>query len=149
MLTTEIISNMQIDIKKSIKNINYGGCIQFAYYFSKALKKLGIQYRIVFLDYFTIPELTYDNFTPVHHVMVYIPEIGYIDGEETSIKAKEFSSQFYRSALMSSKKLDYFRTNFRWSRKYDLTQNSKLEKIISKHINERNHLRKAKTSCIN
>ena len=75
MTLEEKIHNLQDKISEEICLINCGGCIHFAYYFSRRLKELNIEHKIAFMDDYNI-RLEYKNFEPVRHVMVYIPNIG-------------------------------------------------------------------------
>lgn len=130
---------MQKDIKKSIALLNNGGCIHFAYYFSMALKKANIEHKIWLSNEDPI-DIRYDYFNPVAHVMVFIPEIGYIDGYNLYSTKKSYSSlwsgeKYSNHFKLSSVKLDKLRNNYIWNYCYQKTQNSKLEKIIQKHVN--------------
>ena len=129
----EKINKLQKEILKKIKCINQGGCIHFAYYFSKRLRELGIKHSIVFQHdtYFT---LTYKNYIPSHHVVVYIEGIGYIDGESTMQSFEDGMSVVRFSERISLTKLDYFRNKFEWNFIYDKSQNRKVEKLINKYI---------------
>ena len=127
------INKLQKEISKEIKFINQGGCIHFAYYFSKRLRELGIKHSIVFQHdtYFT---LTYKNYIPSQHVVVYIEGIGYIDGESTMQSFEDGMSVVRFSERISLTKLDYFRNKFEWNFIYDKSQNRKVEKLINKYI---------------
>ena len=127
------INKLQKEISKEIKFINQGGCIHFAYYFSKRLRELGIKHSIVFQHdtYFT---LTYKNYIPSQHVVVYIEGIGYIDGESTMQSFEDGMSVVRFSERISLTKLDYFRNKFKWNFLYDKSQNRKVEKLINKYI---------------
>lgn len=127
------INKLQKEISKEIKFINQGGCIHFAYYFSKRLRELGIKHSIVFQHdtYFT---LTYKNYIPSQHVVVYIEGIGYIDGESTMQSFEDGMSVVRFSERISLTKLDYFRNEFAWNSLYDKSQNRKVEKLINKYI---------------
>ena len=127
------INKLQKEISKEIKCINQGGCIHFAYYFSKRLRELGIKHSIVFQHdtYFT---LTYKNYIPSRHVVVYIEGIGYIDGESTMQSFEDGMSVVRFSERISLTKLDYFRNKFEWNFMYDESQNREVEKLINKYI---------------
>lgn len=131
-LLVDKISTLQSKISKSIYGINFGGCIHFAYYFSKRLKELNIDHKIVFTDYVPI-NLSYDQFTSVSHVAVYIKNIGYIDGEDIH-EDTSFKKQYIRHVKVSTKKLDAFRNGYEWNDEYDIFQNSRLEILINKYI---------------
>ena len=126
----ERIIKMQNDIRFKIDCMNQGGCVHFAYYFSKRLRELGIDHKIAFGCYDKI-DLTYNYYIPSAHLMVYIPEIGFIDGINTS---NSINYPRRRVVSMSLTKLDYFRSELEWNSCYETKQNSKLEKIINKFI---------------
>ena len=136
MTLEEKIHNLQDKISEEICLINCGGCIHFAYYFSRRLKELNIEHKIAFMDDYNI-RLEYKNFEPVRHVMVYIPNIGLIDG--TSIKKKNSfvrGTYYFKITDCSLKKLDNFRRLFKWNFQYDQKNNEKLDKLIKKFIYE-------------
>lgn len=147
MITKELIYNMQAEIEKKIHCLNNGGCIHFAYYFSKALKLANVPHKIVLANQEPI-DVRYEYFESVSHVMVYIPEIGYIDGYELFPTKRSYfdlwdDERYKRHLHLSNKKLNNLRNNYRWNPMYSRDQNMKLEKIIQKHINgTRRHIRK-------
>jgi hypothetical protein len=126
------IKKLQKQITKQISDINHGGCIHFAYYFSKKLRELKIDHKVVLLDYDHI-DVRYDHFGPVAHLMIYIEGVGYIDGEETFVSLRRRYSYFKHTNL-SIKKLDKFRNEHQWNMSYDTDQNNKVEALIQKNI---------------
>jgi hypothetical protein len=139
MITEELVYKMQVDIRKSIHSLNNGGCIHFAYYFSKALKSVNIPHRILLTNQEPI-DIRYDYFEPVSHVLVYIPGIGYIDGYELFPTQVSYFDQwsnerYQRHFNLTNKKLNNLRNDYQWNRNYSISQNRRLEKIIQKHIN--------------
>lgn len=138
MKSRELIETMQVNISKSINYLNNGGCIHFAYYFSKALKSAGIPYKILLTNEEPI-DIRYDYFDPVSHVMVQIPGIGYIDGYDFYPEKDNYSDQwmeerYSRHFLLSPIKMNKLRLNYTWNQAYRLSQNDKLEKIINRHV---------------
>lgn len=128
------IFNLQKDIEKHIDCINEGGCVHFAYYFSKKLSLLKIINHIVFLDKNHPIKISYRDFEAFNHAMVFIPDIGYIDGRKTAEDIKDLG-YIYKRSKISLVKLDNFR-NMRgmWSSDYDVKQNYLLQKLIDEHI---------------
>ena len=126
----EKIKNLQSDICNQIDSINCGGCIHFAYYLSKQLTALKVEHTILFVNYSPI-YLMYSKFNPVSHVAVYVPEIGYIDGEEIFTNIRH---PYKAVRKVSLKKLDHFRNNFEWNSWYDTDQNFRLEHLIQKNL---------------
>ena len=127
------IKKLQKKICEEISCINQGGCIHFAYYFSKRLRELGIKHSIVFQHdtYFT---LTYKNYIPSRHVTVYIEGIGHIDGESIMQSFEAGISVVRSSERISLTKLNYFRNELEWNFMYDTSQNYKVKKLINKYI---------------
>ena len=127
------INKLQKKISKEIDSINNGGCIHFAYYFSKRLRELGIEHSVAF-RHTTQFDLTYARYDPSQHVAIYIEGIGYIDGEST---VQDFKEDYYIvkvSKSISLKKLNYFRNEYEWNDWYDTKQNRKVEQLINKYI---------------
>lgn len=127
------IMELQREIKNSIEDINLGGCIHFAYFFSKRLKELKINHYVVLINY-NDSELSfnYKKLHSVNHVMIFIPKIGYIDGEDTITSIpKEFN---HRRGNPSIKKLDTFRKLSGWNVTYNKYQNKKLSILINSII---------------
>ena len=131
---SEQVSGLQKEIRKSIDALNSGGCINFAYYFSKKLRELNIDHKVVFTDYDKI-NFTYKKFVAVSHVLIYIDNIGWIDGEETytndSFK-KTYARQLKKISLVKLNNLRSYK--YGWNVWYERSQNAKLEKLINKHI---------------
>jgi len=144
MITEEQIQELQSTIRVKIINLNSGGCVHFAYYFSKRLKELKIDHSITLVNesYDDPISITYKGFQPVMHILVHIPEIGYIDGYSTyNILSKgsflngSRSRVFYKKiSKISVKKLDYFRQTGAWNPIYNVNQNKSLESIINSII---------------
>ena len=127
------INKLQKKISEEIEFINCGGCIHFAYYFSKRLRELGIEHSVAFRD-ITQFDLTYARYTPSQHVAIYIEGIGYIDGIST---VQDFKQNYYIVKVTKSislKKLDYFRNEYEWNYLYDTEQNHKVGQLINKYI---------------
>ena len=127
------IKKLQREIFQEISCINQGGCIHFAYYFSKRLRELGIEHSVAFRQT-TQFDLTYAGYAPSQHVAIYIEGIGYIDGVST---IQDFKEDYYIvrvSKSVSLKKLNYFRNEYEWNDLYDTEQNHKVEQLINKHI---------------
>lgn len=137
MITTEQVFEMQSEILASINHINNGGCIHFAYFFSRALKAAKIPHKVCFFNYDPI-SLGYLSFESVSHVMIYIPNIGYIDGYHTYKSRKDYfkkyDEQYQKIVNISLVKLNYFRRTKSWNHTYPTRQNSLLSKIVNKHV---------------
>lgn len=127
----ESIELMQIVLKKEIPDLNKGGCIHFAYYFTNVLKKLNIPYKVYGFNTIKIGK-TYNTFEAVDHIVVYLDGIGYLDGH------KFLSKNPYRyQRHIKLKNLDKLRSSYyNWNYEYDIRLNPKLEKIINKYIND-------------
>lgn len=139
MVTKEVIFEMQAQIRRSIRCLNNGGCIHFAYYFSAALKTANVPHTIVLTNEDPI-DLRYQHFQSVSHVMVHIPEIGYLDGYDYYPTERSYFGtwdieRYRRHVKLSNKKLNNFRNNYTWNPSYSRAQNVQLEKIIRKYIN--------------
>jgi len=128
------IKALQKDIKKYIDSINYGGCVHFAYYFSKKLSYLGIKNHVVFLDKSDPIKISYKDFDGVDHAMVFIPNIGYIDGLRIVKDFRELNYRYIKSKIPLTK-LDNFRNmEDIWCSDYDTEQNFLLQDLINEHI---------------
>ena len=124
----EQIEEMQSDISEQIESINFGGCVHFAHYFSKKLEELGVPYEICYAS-------TWNDMSKAEscsHVMVEIPEIGFVDGIE--IADKEAMEKEYKSHIYSGDSTDKVRNMSGWNKEYDRNQNIHLEQLINKHI---------------
>lgn len=132
---TSLLS-IQSEIKNKIHCINNGGCIHFAYYLSKRLTELRIPHSTYFTDYDPI-RISKSHFAPLNHVMIYIKGVGYIDGKVTIKKYRDLDRSLYnRLVTLSSNKLNVFRFKNGWNTAYNVNQNSRLEKIIRKHLTD-------------
>jgi len=132
----ENIINMNDKITKSIKRVNNGGCIHYAYYVSKKLTELQIEHKIVFVNR-TPVSLTYSDFFAVVHVLVYIPTIGYIDSDGIYVRRGQITGgyRYCKSFKVSLTKLNRLRSEYIWNPRYKTVQNEKLEKLVNKHLN--------------
>jgi len=139
MVSVDLIEKMQEDIKKSIKHLNNGGCIHFAYYFCEALKKHNIPYQ-VFLSSWEPIDITYKYFESTSHVMVYLSDIGYIDGYDLYPTKQSYNvwyddERYTRQVYLSIRKLNAFRgRKYCWNPTYPTEQNRKLMTIINRHV---------------
>lgn len=136
MISTEHLERIIINIQKRIPpsaNINSGGCIQFAYYFSLALQKAGINHAWTFYEssgfkYEQLPRYG------CNHVTIYIPRIGFVDGEiitpvvETHINKKEYGVINYKN--MDLEEIKGIKDGDAWNYWYDRKFNSELESVI-------------------
>lgn len=133
----EKLHKMQKEIYSTIPCLNYGGCIHFAWFLSKRLKKLNIKHFL----YYHLHESYPHNISNIlqygiHHVTVYIPSIGFIDGYKTvSFKDRKNYYKYNRRAKIS---IDTVRNLDIWNSMYDTKHNVLLEKIIKRHINGNN-----------
>lgn len=130
MLELSCIQSLQRKISKKIHCLNSGGCVHFAYYFSKKLRDLEIEHKIVYLDDQEI-SLVKSEFEPVNHVCIYIPHVGYIDGYKTLKKIPAHLK--YKKFSVDTTKVNYFRLSYSWNSSYELRQNDLLEEIINEH----------------
>lgn len=125
MKLRKYINELHCRISSEISWINQGGCVHFAYYFSKKLRQLGIKHSIVLIDYCYIDEKQFNKYG-ANHVTVYIPKIGLVDGEhvrkERDYPYKEFSEHSKLSFKVRHKDV--------WNDWYDTRQNNKVRKII-------------------
>lgn len=127
----ESIKLMQNELKKEIPNLNKGGCIQFAYYFTNVLKKLNIPYKVYAFNYTKIGR-TYNTFEAVDHVVVWLEGIGYLDGHKFISK-----NPYNYKRHIKLKNLDKLRSSYYcWNSEYNTRFNPKLEEIINKYIND-------------
>lgn len=136
----ERVELMQSDIRSTIENVNCGGCIHFAYYFTEALKKIGHPYKVFFCNtrWDNRVGRSYDTFLPVNHVLVYVEKIGFIDGTDT-IEAKEYNHKqvikrvyYYHNVLKLN--LNKLRSKYTWCYLYDKAQNNTLSAIVNNYI---------------
>ena len=127
------IKSMQEEIRKNIYSLNCGGCIHFAFYFSKRLEELNIPHKI-FLGNKNSTKIDVSNFEPVNHVMVYVHKLGYIDGYKTV----RFAKLSFRRHVLTNINLNRrsIRNHPNWNSDYDVSQNRLLNTIIKKHIND-------------
>lgn len=140
------------DIQNEINNpaINCGGCVHFAYFLSKKLKRFGYKYDIVainidncFIDLEEEKEYLLNYQGGCSHLVVHIPKIGYIDAERTARSLKSFYN-FYTDTfkLPESFDLNKLRSKDIWNDEYDRKYNKDLNKIISKHFKKLKYERK-------
>ena len=130
----ENINALQIELRDKIEELNSGGCIYFAYYFSKRLRELQIPHKIVFCDYSKyLPDLIKKE-VAMNHVMVHINNIGYIDGHDTFKTKKTVPYRCIEKRSLKQVNLDNFINNGCWSNCYDKNDNIYLESAINKYI---------------
>lgn len=120
------IDDLQYRISDEIENLNYGGCIHFAYYLSKKLKSLNIDHKITLLDHCKA-FITKDKFREngVSHVMIFIPEIGFVDGYRTYEGNPPYYYKNYKQISFAVRHYDWI-----WNPSYDTSQNNRLRQII-------------------
>jgi hypothetical protein len=126
------IETLQYNIRNRIKYINSGGCIHFAYYFSKRLKELGIAHKVLFTDWCRI-DITKHCSDGAAHVMIYLESIGYVDGMKTGW-SKNSDERYYRCVNTTLRKLNMLRNKQMWNTCYDKSQNRLVEKLINTYI---------------
>lgn len=127
----ENILNMQREILDRIDRLNNGGCIHFGYFCSKQLCYLGISHKVYF---FRQEKLT--NMRPCSHVMIYIKDIGYIDGYKIlKSPPRGFWHNHRKGFRPDVEELRKLRNRTGWSLDYKKTQNQILSNIIRKHLN--------------
>lgn len=129
MTLKETIILMQKELRKKVIDLNSGGCIHFAGYFSKALQRKKIPHKVYCGNYSCSIGRTYSTFDSVSHVVVLIEDIGYIDGYST----KNNLDYTYRAQikLRNFKRLGF---DYEWNNAYDIDQNELVEEIINKYI---------------
>jgi hypothetical protein len=128
------ICDMQYELQQKINELNNGGCIHFAYYFSEALKNLKIPHKVYLAHVWRKIGNTYATFHAVSHVVVFIEGIGYIDGHETvDQEDMECSYKYCRQTKLN---LDNLRCNYEWNSTYRWHNNVKLKKIINTYISD-------------
>lgn len=128
---------MQKELEKKIPYLNHGGCIWFAYYFEKALKRLNIPYKIYAYHHEPIGT-TYSSFDGVGHIVTYVDGIGLIDGHEFwSNKSidRDYEKQYDYKNELRLKNLYRLATGRGWNNTYNKDRyNSILETIINTYI---------------
>ena len=127
MSLSKRIENIQRNLYLNVPNLNSGGCIQFAYFFSKKLESLGVPHRVYYMDDYT--ELTLAERETCAHVVVYIHNIGYIDGYETF---KNFKDSHFRYKAVRTD-IDKTRKSKRWNTFYN---KKKYNSVVKKTIKE-------------
>ena len=126
------LSSMQAELQKFIPNLISGGCIHFAYYFSKALKKLGVPYKVYMASSYRRKfGNSYKSFTPVSHILVFVEDVGFIDGHETLETLKDW---YACHAVLKLQNLNKLRFEYEWNDYYSLASNNLLEQTINKYI---------------
>lgn len=120
------IDDLQCRISEEIEDLNYGGCIHFAYYLSKKLKSLKIEHKIALLDH-SKTYITKNMFNQrgINHVMIFIPEIGFVDGYKTYEGTPPYYYKNYKQLSFAIRKNRYV-----WNPTYDITQNPRVRQII-------------------
>ena len=124
------IAIIQEKLSQKISTLNNGGCIHFAYYFSLALKRLKIPYKVYLAHSWRPIGNTYATFIAVSHVVVYVEGIGYIDGHNTDFSIKEQ----YKYCRQTKLNLDILRSSYKWNDAYRWKNNKTLEKIINTYL---------------
>ena len=131
------IKAMQKELEIKIPYLNHGGCIWFAYYFEKALKRLNIPYKIYAYHHSEIGK-TYSDFHGVGHIVTYVNGIGLVDGyaiwSNLSFCDGYTNKEFQYRNKLRLKNLYRLATGPGWNHTYDTEYNSKLETIINTYI---------------
>lgn len=132
----KIVKNIQEKLKQKVDSLNSGGCIHFAYYFSDVLTVLGIDHKVYYFNksWDGPVSRSYRDFEAVSHVMVYIDDIGYIDGYKT-LSLKEVKNVY---SYKSTHKFDLhrLRSKYPWNYTYNKRQNSKVKNVILECFND-------------
>jgi hypothetical protein len=128
----EKIELLQKYLNRQMPYLNEGGCVHFAYFFSRRLTELNISYKIILLDYDNI-KYKLSNNEGVSHVVVYIQGIGYIDGHETK---KQIKRNVYNKLPYQLSSTNYIRKHYSWNDTYNVKQNRLLSRMINKIISE-------------
>jgi len=117
---------MQEMLQKKIPDLNSGGCIWFAVYFTKILKEKGIPYKVYSCNYYNGTGKTYSSFDGSTHIVLYTNDLGYFDGHRI-IKSLNYR---YISHLKLKNLKRLAEKEGCWNDWYDIDQNKTLEKII-------------------
>ena len=130
----EVIQNIQKQI--SNPQINNGGCIHFAYYLSKALKRYGFEHKVIAIersyDACYLKELLkYQE--GCMHIVVYIKGIGYVDATNIYSKLSEYAKfEIVSISIPRDYDLNKLRNNRHiWNSCYNKSYNYNLKSIIT------------------
>lgn len=124
------IIEIQKSLKKDVRLLNDGGCVHFAYYFSKKLKEHNINHKIVLYDCYEKPFEALQSFGGISHVSIYIKGIGYIDGHST-YKLRQQKSVLIKPEHLN---LNTIRNFNGWNKSYELENNSIVRKVINNNL---------------
>lgn len=121
---------MQRKLQEEIPDLNMGGCIWFAVYFSDILKQKQISYKVYSCNYYHGTGRTYREFEGSQHIVLYVDNLGYFDGH------KFFKCLDYR--YVKHLKLKNLRRLAEkegcWNNWYDIDCNEQLEQIIKSYM---------------
>lgn len=115
-----VINRIQRELSWNLEELNSGGCIHFAYYFSNALSLLDIPHKIFLCNRKEYGKVyrTYQDFMSVSHVLVYIDGIGFIDGHKCT-SLKEVKREYAYRISSFKMDLDRLRREYEWNWMYD------------------------------
>lgn len=133
------IKKLQEEIKSSIEDLNSGGCIKFAYYLSQELHKQKIPFKICLTDKDDLVSFNYNDFYSPYHVLVYIPNIGFVDGYETfTLNRLRQKYRYCQTRKISLTKIYSFMKDHTWNDTYDPKYDHLLQELIKDNLNPDN-----------
>ena len=126
-----------IDVIKSIQSslhynyINHGGCIHFAYFMSQQLTKYKVKHKLVAI-LACGEKVSNIEFIGCRHLVIYIPEIGYIDSNLCSSNINRFP---YYDPYISKVPKTYDLNKIRlikglWNPTYNRKYNGTMSRVI-------------------
>lgn len=104
-------------------HINGGGCCYVAYIIARNLKKLNIDFNIIFTNNDPLNKFNIHNYDSVYHVYIHIPYIGDVN---------PMYSYYTKKINLSVKELITYYNNSTWNSTY----NTEFNKIITNKINK-------------
>ncbi len=127
---------IQKELLNKVPDLNWGGCIQFAYYFSNTLNLLNIPHKVLLCNKPCdgIPGRSYCKFRAVSHVILYVEGIGYFDGHK--IMSKEYLRETYSFIRTTKLDLNLLRTNYEWNDWYNISDNKIIINTIKKYLDD-------------
>lgn len=135
------LEQLQDHLYKKVPRLNHGGCIRFAYYFSKYLTQHNVYHKITFVS--NDHEMTFNtkarNSISIYHVLVYIPKLGYIDGHASYTYDELVADYHYiKSRKLTLKQLSVWMNDRpdRWNPSYKLFNDTKITKAINIFLND-------------
>lgn len=119
--------NELLDSLNSKYRINEGGCCYVAYIIARNLKKLNIDFNIMFTDSEPLDIRNIHNNESVYHVYLHIPYIGDVN---------PMYSEYNKKFNLSIKELLVYYNNSIWNNTYNPEFNNCINKQINKFFKE-------------